>query len=256
MLAFRDAEPGIPGIRQRRRPPDGHGRHCRRRRDRPGLRRRPRRSAATSCCRLRRTAPSSPDQLADGLGASRTGVLQQLRALEAAGLVSRQTVRHGVGRPRHLYDVTRRRPGPRSRRTTTGSPRACSPRSGRSAATTCVDEVFEARRRQIARNASEDRLGERLPTDASLERPRPRARGDPGRAGLPRRGRPSVPTGRSGSSEHNCAIYHVATGVARPPARPSSSCSATSSAPTSCASRTSRRATAAAPTGSRGRPTA
>jgi len=37
---------------------------------------------------------------------SRTGVLQQLHALETAGLVSRQAVRHGVGRPRHVYDVT------------------------------------------------------------------------------------------------------------------------------------------------------
>src|SRR4029077_12409428 len=56
--------------------------------------------------RLRLDGPSSPDQLAERLGASRTGVLQQLRALEAAQPVSRQTVRHGVGRPRHLYDVT------------------------------------------------------------------------------------------------------------------------------------------------------
>src|SRR5215210_8517076 len=56
--------------------------------------------------RLRHDGPSSPDQLADRLGASRTGVLQQLRALESARLVARQTVRHGVGRPRHLYDVT------------------------------------------------------------------------------------------------------------------------------------------------------
>src|SRR6266567_1809752 len=56
--------------------------------------------------RLRLDGPSSPDQLAERLGASRTGVLQQLRALEAAHLVTRQTVRHGVGRPRHLYDVT------------------------------------------------------------------------------------------------------------------------------------------------------
>src|SRR5438270_13944963 len=56
--------------------------------------------------RLRHDGPSSPDQLADRLGASRTGVLQQLRALESALLVARQTVRHGVGRPRHVYDVT------------------------------------------------------------------------------------------------------------------------------------------------------
>src|SRR5262245_805947 len=56
--------------------------------------------------RLRQAGPSSPDQLAVDIGASRTGVLQQLRALESAALVTRHTVRHGVGRPRHLYDVT------------------------------------------------------------------------------------------------------------------------------------------------------
>ena len=56
--------------------------------------------------RLRHDGPSSPESLATALGLSRTGVLQQLHALEAAGLVSRQAVRHGVGRPRHVYDVT------------------------------------------------------------------------------------------------------------------------------------------------------
>lgn len=56
--------------------------------------------------RLRHDGPSSPEALAAGLGVSRTGVLQQLHALEAAGLVTRQAIRHGVGRPRHVYDVT------------------------------------------------------------------------------------------------------------------------------------------------------
>ena len=56
--------------------------------------------------RLRHDGPSFPEQLAGTLGLSRTGVLQQLHALEGAGLVSREAVRHGVGRPRHLYDVT------------------------------------------------------------------------------------------------------------------------------------------------------
>ncbi|HYM83701.1 MAG TPA: transcriptional regulator [Candidatus Dormibacteraeota bacterium] len=56
--------------------------------------------------RLRQGGPASPDRLAADLGASRTGVLQQLRALEAAALVRHATERHGVGRPRHLYDVT------------------------------------------------------------------------------------------------------------------------------------------------------
>lgn len=56
--------------------------------------------------RLRHNGPSAPEELAASLGVSRTGVLQQLHALETAGLVSRQAVRHGVGRPRHVYDVT------------------------------------------------------------------------------------------------------------------------------------------------------
>lgn len=55
---------------------------------------------------LRRSGPSSPDAIAGSVGASRSGVAQQLRALDSAGLVSRTTERHGVGRPRHLYDVT------------------------------------------------------------------------------------------------------------------------------------------------------
>jgi DeoR family suf operon transcriptional repressor len=55
---------------------------------------------------LRRDGPATPDQLAVSIGASRTGVLQQLRALEATQFVSRRTVRHGVGRPRHLYELT------------------------------------------------------------------------------------------------------------------------------------------------------
>jgi predicted ArsR family transcriptional regulator len=56
--------------------------------------------------RLRQGGPASPDELAAAVGASRTGVLQQLRTLEAANLVRHETERHGVGRPRHRYDLT------------------------------------------------------------------------------------------------------------------------------------------------------
>jgi predicted ArsR family transcriptional regulator len=56
--------------------------------------------------RLRTGGPASPGILASAIGASRTGVLAHLRDLEAAGLVQREAVRHGVGRPRHVYDVT------------------------------------------------------------------------------------------------------------------------------------------------------
>jgi predicted ArsR family transcriptional regulator len=55
---------------------------------------------------LRREGPLSPDRLAGVLGVSRTAVLQQLRRLAAGGLVARRTERHGVGRPRHLYELT------------------------------------------------------------------------------------------------------------------------------------------------------
>src|SRR5258706_4552330 len=55
---------------------------------------------------LRQSGPASPDVLAAMLGASRTGVLQQLHALEDTGLVKHAAEKHGVGRPRHLYDVT------------------------------------------------------------------------------------------------------------------------------------------------------
>ena len=55
---------------------------------------------------LRRPARRSPDGVATASAASRTGVLQQLYALEAAGLVSHAAEKHGVGRPRHVYDVT------------------------------------------------------------------------------------------------------------------------------------------------------
>ncbi|HEY7524500.1 MAG TPA: helix-turn-helix domain-containing protein [Candidatus Limnocylindrales bacterium] len=55
---------------------------------------------------LRRMGAQTPDRLAAALGSSRSGVLQQLRALESAGLVRREAERHGVGRPRHVYDVT------------------------------------------------------------------------------------------------------------------------------------------------------
>ena len=58
------------------------------------------------CCACATTARARPRTSPRRLGVSRTGVLQQLHALETAGLVSRQAVRHGVGRPRHVYDVT------------------------------------------------------------------------------------------------------------------------------------------------------
>lgn len=116
--------------------------------------------------RLRRAGASSPEQLATALAASRTGVLQQLRSLEAAGLVERRTVRHGVGRPRHVYDVT---PDAQIVFPTNydGLAAGLLAAIGAVGGDALVGEVFEARRRLIA-NQVRARLDEELPDGASL----------------------------------------------------------------------------------------
>jgi predicted ArsR family transcriptional regulator len=116
--------------------------------------------------RLRLDGPSAPEELATRLGVSRTGVLQQLRALETAGLVSRQAKRHGVGRPRHLYDVTE---AAQDLFPTNYDGLA----SGLLAAIRAlggdelVNGVFDERRR-ITRDRVRQRLAERLPGEAPL----------------------------------------------------------------------------------------
>jgi predicted ArsR family transcriptional regulator len=115
---------------------------------------------------LRRDGASSPEQLATVLQASRTGVLQQLRALEAAGLVDRQTVRHGVGRPRHLYDVT-----PEAQALFPANYDALAAgllaAIGAVGGQALVGEVFDARRRLISAQVR-SRLEERFPAGAPL----------------------------------------------------------------------------------------
>ena len=182
--------------------------------------------------RLRLDGPSSPDQLAERLGASRTGVLQQLRALEAAHLVSRQTVRHGVGRPRHLYDVT---PDAQDLFPSNYDGLA----AGLLAAIEAVggddllEQVFAARRRQLGDRVREQ-MAERAGARRAAGRSGPRAGGHPGRPGLPRRRDRRAPTARSGCASTTARSTTSPQGR-RPPARPSWSCSARSSAPTSSA---------------------
>jgi predicted ArsR family transcriptional regulator len=116
---------------------------------------------------LRRDGPSSPEQLAAALGASRTGILQQLRSLEAAGLVDRRTVRHGVGRPRHLYDVT-----PDAQVAFPSNYDALAAGLLAAVGTVGGDELVArvfAVRRQLVAEQVRARLEERLPPDASLE---------------------------------------------------------------------------------------
>jgi len=117
--------------------------------------------------RLHHDGPSAPEELATALGASRTGVLQQLHALESAGLVSRRSIRHGVGRPRHVYDVT---DAAQDLFPTNYDGLA----SGLLAAIRSVGgeqlvrDVFDERRR-LAGDRVRERLAERLPADAPIE---------------------------------------------------------------------------------------
>lgn len=98
--------------------------------------------------RLRLDGPSTPDQLAATIGASRTGVLQQLRALEATDFVRHETLRHGVGRPRHLYDITdtAQQLFPSNYDGLAASLLAAVEAVGGDA---LIEQVFQARRRQI-----------------------------------------------------------------------------------------------------------
>jgi predicted ArsR family transcriptional regulator len=159
--------------------------------------------------RLRIDGPSSPDQLATRLGASRTGVLQQLRALEAARLVGRQTVRHGVGRPRHLYDVTADAQGlfpANYDGLATGLLAAIEAIGGDD----LLEQVFAARRRQLGARVRED-IADRLTGDAPLlDRVRELAVIQAANGYLA-----NTSVGTDGTirlEEHNCAIYHVALG--------------------------------------------
>ena len=116
---------------------------------------------------LRQAGPSSPDALATAVSASRTGVLQQLHALEAAGLVSHAAEKHGVGRPRHLYDVTAEAQGlfPTDYGGfASGLVKAIEAVGGDD----LVEQVFSARRRQIG-DRIRRRMADELDEDAGVE---------------------------------------------------------------------------------------
>jgi len=115
---------------------------------------------------LRQGGPSAPDSIAIALDASRTGVLQQLHALEQAGLVTHAAEKHGVGRPRHVYDVTADAQGlfPTDYGGfASGLVKAIEAVGGDD----LVEQVFAARRRQIG-DRIQRRLGERLPDEATI----------------------------------------------------------------------------------------
>jgi predicted ArsR family transcriptional regulator len=157
---------------------------------------------------LRTGGPAAPDQVADLVGASRTGVLQQLRTLESAGLVTRSLSRHGVGRPRHVYDLT---PAAQELFPANYGALAQSVLTAvRSiGGESLIREVFAARRKQLKGRIG-GRLSERLPAGASLwEKVREVAGYQDETGYLGRATRDE--NGTIWLSEHNCAISGVSS---------------------------------------------
>jgi len=114
---------------------------------------------------LRRNGGCSTDAIAVALGSSRTGVAQQLRGLESAGLVAKSPEHHGVGRPRNLYDVTPEAQGlfPSNYEGLAGGLLAAILEVG---GDRLMEDVFAARRRQ-AEATLRRRLDESLPPNAT-----------------------------------------------------------------------------------------
>jgi predicted ArsR family transcriptional regulator len=158
---------------------------------------------------LRRAGPASPDGLAAALRASRTGVLQQLHALESANLVRHAPERHGVGRPRHLYDVTPDAQDlfPEDYDGLAAGLLAAVEAIGGEA---LVEEVFAARRRQIGARIRRE-LAEALPNGATLFDRVQALAAIQDRAGYLADAR-SDDDGSARLVERNCAIHHVAAG--------------------------------------------
>jgi predicted ArsR family transcriptional regulator len=163
---------------------------------------------------LRRDGPLSPDGLVSRLGISRTAVLQQLRGLESGGLVERRAVRHGVGRPRHLYEVT-----PEAQvafpssydRLSQSLLQAIESVGGRG----MLDEVFRARRALLTETARERLTAEGLADAPLADRVALLARIQDELGYLASaevvRDAEGAPTGVVRLSEHNCAIHAIAT---------------------------------------------
>src|SRR3954447_5360366 len=158
---------------------------------------------------LRMDGASSPARLAARLGASRTGVLQQLRALEGAGLVSRKTIRHGVGRPRHQYDVTEEAQDlfPSNYDALAAGLLAAIEAVG---GDDLLEQIFTARRRQLGDRVRR-RMADRISPNAPLvDRVRELAVIQADNGYLADANVEADGTIRL--REHNCAIYHVAQG--------------------------------------------
>ena len=186
---------------------------------------------------LRSAGPSSPDEVGRRVGTSRTSALQQLRALETAGLARHATVKHGVGRPRHVYDLTPGRPGPLPGQLRRPRDRTCSPRSMPSAARS-------SSARSSGRAAKPSRSGPAIDWPTGC-RPAPRSSTASASSRSSRTrpatcaARPWTTTERRSTCPRRIAPSSGSPPATRAPAPPSSRCSRTSWAPMSSASRTS-----------------
>ncbi|HTC85365.1 MAG TPA: helix-turn-helix domain-containing protein [Candidatus Acidoferrum sp.] len=158
---------------------------------------------------LRRQGPSTTEDIGARLAVGRATVLQQLRALESSGLVARQSVRHGVGRPRHQYDVTADAQGllpTNYDALAAGMVEAIEAVGG----TELLGRVFEARRSE-ARERVAARLAARLPVGADLlDRVRELAQIQDEQGYLCHAS--LLADGSIRLAEFNCAIHHVAVG--------------------------------------------
>jgi predicted ArsR family transcriptional regulator len=160
---------------------------------------------------LREGGAAGPDAIAARVGMSRTSTLQRLRELETAGFVARQALRHGVGRPRHVYDIT-----PAAQRSL--------PANWDGLATTLlesiaevggdalVEEVFQARRR-LLRDRIRARFAERLgPAPTLADKVRELAVVQDEAGYVCRAETAPVNGGALELREHNCAILGAAAG--------------------------------------------
>lgn len=121
--------------------------------------------------------------------------------------MSRQTVKHGVGRPRHLYDVTADAQDlfPQTYDALAAGLLAA---IGAVGGPELLEEVFAARRRQLGERVREQ-LAERVAPDAPLAE-RVRGLADVQAAQGYLADAILQPDGSIRLTEHNCAIYHVA----------------------------------------------
>ena len=159
---------------------------------------------------LRSAGPSSPDEVGRRVGASRTSALQQLRALEAAGLARHATVKHGVGRPRHVYDLTDVAQGlfPTNYDGLASDMLAAIEAVGGQG---LVGEVFRARRVAVEKRVR-DRMTDRLPKTATLAERVQELAVIQDEAGYLCQAAPDADGTTIRLSEHNCAIFRVAMG--------------------------------------------